>query len=147
MSQIIDELVIASRPDCDLVNWAANRLWHDGGFTLAIKRGGNEKLSGGWWGRAPLSGYVVGLDKELEQKVELRGYSEFAEIMPDFIMGFISQHCYRPEGCTIGGWREGKTYYLDIVKVVATPAEALALAQANSQLAYYDIEKGDSVYV
>jgi len=48
-------------------------------------------------------------------------------------------------GHYLGGWRDGDKIYLDISIHAATRAEARALARRHRQLAYYDLDSGETI--
>jgi len=149
MSNVKEEF-LGSLPWRELCIHLCRDIRVDGGFTYTIR----ESLHWGYSTRyslnKPVSGYSVSTLKEVEKVwpypcVALLPLIE--EYLRDIALGWCLTCDPSGNQSYFGAWVDGENLYFDIVKVVATPAEALALAKANSQLAYYDIEKGESVYV
>lgn len=106
---------------------------------LAIKNGG---FSLSPKGETPATGYMISC-KDL-YKLNLSDLSE------DKLDNAIKQAT--EIGGYIGGWLDTETtdtdnFYLDISINVQDKEQALKIAKKNKQLAIYDIENGESIYL
>lgn len=91
---------------------------------------------------SPTSGYMVSL-----QGCEEVYYSE--DITEDTIPGYITRYAKQLliPGSYLGGWVDGETVYLDVSINIDDLQDALALARDNDQLAIFDLQAGESIYL
>lgn len=93
---------------------------------------------------SPRGGFMVSVDQKNERIYDLNSFGR------DSINKYIHDHKrdLAIPGAHIGGWIDTQTnkVYLDISINVATPKEAFSLCKQYKQLAYYDLEKGETVY-
>lgn len=105
----------------------------DGGFSVEAFRGRDIR-----------SGYAVAVHPDREQQISgpVR-----AEDVKAYV--FANADVLAKAGAVFGGWRNPSdgVAYLDVTRVVATRAQAEALARKHNQLAYYDFAAGVSVPV
>lgn len=90
------------------------------------------------------SGYVVAVHPDRERKVG-------GKVWPSDVAAYAFENAklLAKPGNILGGWRNAGDglAYLDISRVVATQAEAIALARLHNQLAYFDVKAGKDVSV
>lgn len=105
----------------------------DGGYTVHTLTGGDVT-----------SGYAVAVYPDREQ--QLTGRVNPADISAYV---FANADLAVRNGHSFGGWRDPETgiAYLDVSRVVATATEARALATEHGQVAYFDLNRGESVRV
>jgi hypothetical protein len=106
-----------------------------------------EALAGGFsvttHGDVPMGGYMVSPYSGAEEKFDAR------------TMTRADVHRYRDQHAKqlsqpdhyLGGWRDGDTVYLDIAIHTDSASKAKALSEEHNQLAYFDLGKGESVYL
>lgn len=105
---------------------------------MAVKNGGFSLSSNG---DSPKSGFMVSIRDilkmpldlwlELEEQTSIDDYSEIAENVNGYI------------GC----WIDNGDVYIDISANIQDREQALKVARENGQLAIYDIEKNESIYL
>jgi hypothetical protein len=105
----------------------------DGGFSVDPRTG-----------RDVVGGYAVAAYPDREQQITGR-------VTPADVRSFVYRNAdllAQGRG-VVGGWREPGTgiAYLDVSRVVATRAEAVSVARAHTQVAYWDFAAGKSVDV
>ena len=107
-----------------------NKIFTDGGFSVQVASGS-----------IPSSGYMVSL-----QGCEEVYHTE--DITDDTIPGYITRikELLLP-GAYFGAWLDGSKVYLDVSINLDNLQDALDLARNNSQLAIYNLEDGDSIYL
>lgn len=79
----------------------------------------------------------------------------FAKPLKDLTVDDIAEYTIKnaallnKKGHHIGGWHDTDTgmVFLDISVVVKTPKEAKSLSEKHDQIAYFDLKKGETVYV
>ena len=92
---------------------------------------------------SPTTGYAVSAHKDRELVVDAKTVN--AVTLTEYVLK--NQDLLKQSGNYLGGWnnpKDGKVY-LDISTVVQTADEAQSLAASNNQLAYFDLEHGQSV--
>ena len=108
-----------------------DKIFTDGGFSVQVASG-----------LIPSSGYMVSI-----QGCEEIYYSE--DVTDDTIPGYITRH-NKPlllPGSYLGGWIDGCKVYLDVSINLDNLQDALNLARENSQLAIFDLSRGESIYL
>lgn len=103
---------------------------HQGGFTL------HDHV-----GDAPTGGYMVSLAKNAE---EMRPIDT---LRPEHIASFVNKHTRElsDPNAYLGGWLDGKNFYLDVSSHRPTLDRAARDAVQAHQLAIYDLNKGVSL--
>lgn len=103
----------------------------EGGFSVSLD------------GKSPTSGYMtaVTLDSEFSKPID--------QFTVEDILDYVIQYAeYLTEPDTyIGGWLDEGIGYLDVSKNIQDLEEALAAAKAGNQLAIWDVEKFESIYL
>lgn len=94
----------------------------------------------------PERGFVVSAHQEHE--LVIRGSELTAEQMSNYIASKREIFDKDPKA-QLGAWYDGKAdkWYLDVSHLADSAEEARAVATANNQEAFYDLEKGETVYV
>lgn len=89
------------------------------------------------------TGYAVSTRKGFEKV-----YPQ-AEFHPDIILDYVIHYAevFNKPGNCLGAWVDDCKVYLDVSTVVADAATAKALCFEHDQLAYFDLAKGETVYV
>lgn len=107
----------------------ANRVFESGGATIDV-----------YTGKEPKEGFVFSESKNIETKIP---ESEFKE---SHVLEFISEHQddFIPNETYLGLWIEDGVIYEDVVTISLDKADALARANANEQLAIYDLATGET---
>lgn len=98
-------------------------------------------------GRPPTSGYMVSIYKECE---EVRNHHEtLAGGAANWIRDYAEKYddLLQLSNRYIGGWQDGGKCYLDIAVRVDHVQTAVELCQLFGQLAYHDVQKGESVKI
>ncbi len=111
----------------------AGKLQGAGGFTYD-PRGGSGVARG----------YALSLYPEREKVFAA------ADVTPAKLEKYIGDNMdlLSKEDHYVGGWLDVKSgkVYMDISVVMSDPSKAMAMAREQGELAYYDLEKGESVY-
>jgi hypothetical protein len=129
-------------------NPAGGQFGYEGGKPgLGYDKLTTEALAGGFsvttHGDVPMGGYMVSPYSGAEQKFDAS------------TMTRADVHDYRDRHARqlsqpdhyLGGWRDGDTVYLDIAVHTDSAAKARRLSEEHHQLAYFDLSKGESVYL
>lgn len=108
-----------------------NKIFTDGGVSIQVASG-----------LIPSSGYMVSL-----QGCEEVYRSE--DVTDDTIPGYITRHVKQLliPGSYLGGWIDGCKVYLDVSINLDNLQAALDLARDNKQLAIFDLQAGESIYL
>lgn len=110
----------------------------DGGFTY-------NPLTG----QSATHGFAVSTHPELSQTVDVGKMSD--PELKTSIQQYESQNAaiLAQPGNFIGGWHDPDTHvgYLDVTKVVSSASVARTLSKANDQIAFFDMQRGESVTV
>ena len=89
------------------------------------------------------TGFAVGAFSKLEKKI-------FDPILdPRHIADYINKNVLDllPRNSCLGAWYDGTAWYLDVSYVVPTIQEAAGIARKNNQLAIYDLDKKETIYL
>lgn len=86
-------------------------------------------------GQEPVTGFVVSPHKGAEVQIPAK------QLIPARLISYINQNraLLTRKGSFLGIWEQGGVYFVDAVVVTRELAEALALGEANQQLAVWDI--------
>lgn len=110
----------------------------NGGFTLS------------WSGDTPRKGYAVSLPGN-EAVFRPEDNLKWSYLEARFTVEWYAEQRYREvkenPRFHFGGWVDGNRLYLDLSIVVASKREAIRLGKLYKQLAIYDIEKGETIYL
>lgn len=94
-------------------------------------------------GQSPVTGYMVGL-----------AGSQIALPLDDFDDGAVAEYLglYGPllhvgANTYLGGWVLGDLVYLDVAAQFTDREEAIAAGQKAGQIAIYDVEAGEDIYL
>lgn len=118
----------------DRVNWLAlqvcNGLRYHSGITIGLDF------------YRPSSGYALSLYKASELKIE--GIPDQYEVIRfiDSNLDLLSCNCN-----FIGAWFNEGSSYLDIATIIEDRGRAVQLAKSNGQLAIFDLEKKENIYL
>ena len=93
-------------------------------------------------GDMPKEGYVYFETKATEVVLE---EGDLGEIISLFINEHLEQ--LRQPGIYVGIWKEEGNYYIDVVQLVTSEAEAIEKANKNGQLAVYDLSNRKTIYL
>ena len=122
-----------ARAAAGLSSGLIGRLQTEGGFSESLD------------GQSPDGGYMVALDKSAE------AVFDSADLTDADILDFVLEHydSLNQDAAYLGGWLDtddGKVY-LDVSFNFGDKDEALSAAAGAEQLAVYDIEAGESIYL
>ena len=101
-------------------------------------------------------GYAVSVTKDSEEKFEgvLKPIAPFAEhdtiahAITHYVFDHLEELADRDTVNVLGAWLDDSgTLWLDVSMIVNTAEEAGRLARENNQVAYYDFQKSEVVYV
>jgi hypothetical protein len=93
-------------------------------------------------GDGPTTGYMVSRNKNTEHALPM------SQLTPKLVNDYVHQHVRElasPENY-LGGWLDGKNFYLDISSHRPTIDRAAADAVGADQLGIYDLGKGETIY-
>jgi len=107
------------------------KLHNEGGFSINVNTGAT-----------PGAGYMV----SIPGAEAVRRLSDITELTIKRYVEKYAQQLATP-GAYLGAWVDGWEVYLDISVNVDSLEDALNLARDNKQLAIYDLEAGDSIYL
>ncbi len=102
-----------------------------------------EGLTASVDGTEPEDGYVYSEQERAEVIIPEKG--DLKEILALFIGRHYKE--LHEAGTHVGVWHEKGKYYIDIVRVAKSEAEALLLAKQHGQLAVYDLKGHNIIYV
>lgn len=93
---------------------------------------------------SPTKGFVLSIYPEREaiydaDKVSPKTIRDYLRKNIDFIKGNPKRH--------LGGWLDGGKVYLDISEIVNNAEEAMRLCKEHKQLAFFDLEKMETIFV
>lgn len=87
---------------------------------------------------SPTSGYAVAV-KGFERVIDLKTFN-VASVVLDFVRDHRSQ--LAPFGRYVGTWTRNDRLFIDVVRVESDLSTALEYAEANDELAIWDVENG-----
>tara|TARA_S200002703_G_scaffold1225_1_gene2097 strand:- start:2740 stop:3087 length:348 start_codon:yes stop_codon:yes gene_type:complete len=99
---------------------------NSGGFTL------DKQAS------APSEGYVVATETFIKQSFDATEPNDLARAIHTFFEG---------DHELIGGWLDGETLWVEASKVFDTPEQARQYCEAENEIAYFDLAKGQEVRI
>lgn len=94
-------------------------------------------------GDEPEEGYVYSEDERAEVVMPENGD------LKEMLALFIGKHYQElhETGTHVGVWHEDGKYYIDVVRVAKSKAEALERAKEHGQRAVYDLKEHNIIYV
>jgi hypothetical protein len=103
----------------------------NGGFTIAM-----DNSAG------PFVGYAVSV-RGCEARVDIATFSWRTTML------YVALHteALAQEGAMLGAWVDNSFVYLDVTRFYFTTEEAVEAARAGAQLAYFDFQTMQSVYL
>lgn len=101
------------------------------------------------------NGFTYAPQREVPKRgymVSLKGFESIERTSSDILMKYAIQEYIKDKiiyvlsnDAFFGGWLDGQYLYLDVSMWYDTKAEAIEAATKNNQLAYYDLDKRESI--